>query len=283
MLEANGLVVSYGNRQILNEVDLHAEQGQFVGIIGPNGSGKTTLVKTINRIIKPNAGEIIIDGRCIDTMNNIEIAKNIAMVSQVISINFEFTVEDVVLMGRTPYIKSGETHEDLVIVQDAMERTKILHLKNRFVTQLSGGELQKVIIARALAQNPKILLLDEPTSHLDITNQIDILNLVKDASRKGMLVIAVMHDLNLAAYYCDKLCLIRDGDVISTGTPGEVLTPSNIKTTYNIDVEVINNQITNSLYVIPLLEPLDKNPGFCKAIECSHSSAEYLSSNSTQL
>lgn len=256
MLEIRDIVVSYGNRQILNKVGLHAEKGQFVGIIGPNGSGKTTLVKTINRIIKPDSGSITIDGRNMTDMNSIEIAKNIAMVSQVISINFEFTVEDVILMGRTPYIKGGETHEDREIVQDAMEKTKILHLKDRFVTQLSGGELQKVIIARALAQKPKILLLDEPTSHLDITNQIDILNLVKNASRKGMLVIAVIHDLNLAAYYCDKICLIRDGDMISTGSPEEVLTPTNIKTTYNIDVEVISNSITNSLYVIPRLEPL---------------------------
>ncbi|MCM1987910.1 heme ABC transporter ATP-binding protein [Methanococcoides seepicolus] len=258
MLEVNGVIVKYGNRQILNQVNLRAEKGKFVGIIGPNGSGKTTLVKTINNIIKPNGGSITVDGRSLDTMSSVEIAKNIAMVSQVISINFEFTVEDVVLMGRTPYIKGAETHEDMEIVQDAMKKTKIIHLKDRFVTQLSGGELQKVIIARALAQDPKILLLDEPTSHLDITNQIDILNLVKDASRKGMLVIAVMHDLNLAAYYCDKIYLLRDGDVISSGTPDEVLTPSNIKTTYNIDVEVINNQITNSLYVIPRLEPLGK-------------------------
>ncbi|AKB85875.1 heme ABC transporter ATP-binding protein [Methanococcoides methylutens] len=259
MLEVNDVIVKYGTRQILNQVDLQAEEGKFVGIIGPNGSGKTTLVKTINNIIKPTAGSITIDGRSIDDMSSVEIAKNIAMVSQVISINFEFTVEDVVLMGRTPYIKGAETHEDMEIVQDAMEKTKILHLKDRFVTQLSGGELQKVIIARALAQNPKILILDEPTSHLDITNQIDILSLVKDASRKGMIVIAVIHDLNLAAYYCDKICLIRDGDLISSGTPKEVLTPSNIKTTYNIDVEVINNIITNSLYVIPLLEPLPRH------------------------
>ncbi|WP_445475011.1 heme ABC transporter ATP-binding protein [Methanococcoides methylutens] len=267
MLEVDDIVVSYGNRQILNKVSLHAEQGQFVGIIGPNGSGKTTLVKTINRIIRTDSGTINIDGRNIENMDSIEIAKNIAMVSQVISINFEFTVEDVVLMGRTPYIKSAETHEDMQIVQNAMEKTKIIHLKDRLVTQLSGGELQKVIIARALAQDPKILLLDEPTSHLDITNQIDILNLVKDASKKGMLVIAVIHDLNLAAYYCDRICLIRDGDLISIGTPEEVLTPTNIKTTYNIDVEVTNNNVTNSIYVIPRLEPLDNKPSFPRGIE----------------
>jgi len=129
-------------------------------------------------------------------------------------------------------------------------------LKDRLITQLSGGELQRVIIARAFAQNPKILLLDEPTSHLDITNQIDILNLVKNASRKGMVVVAVIHDLNLAAYYCDKICLLQDGELISTGTPEQVLTSSNIERAFNIAVKVIPNEITNSLYVIPVLEPL---------------------------
>ncbi len=189
-------------------------------------------------------------------MQSTQIAKKVAVVSQVISINFEFTVEDIVLMGRTPYIKGSETFEDINIVRDAMEKTNTLFLKDRLITQLSGGELQRVIIARAFAQNPKILLLDEPTSHLDITNQIDILNLVKNASRKGMVVVAVIHDLNLAAYYCDKICLLQDGKLISAGTPGQVLTSSNIERAFNINVEVITNEITNSLYVIPVLEPL---------------------------
>jgi len=189
-------------------------------------------------------------------MQSKEIAKKVAVVSQVISINFEFTVEDIVLMGRTPYIKVSETVEDINIVRDAMEKTNTLFLKDRLITQLSGGELQRVIIARAFAQNPKILLLDEPTSHLDITNQIDILNLIKNASRKGMVVVAVIHDLNLAAYYCDKICLLQDGKLISAGTPEQVLTSSNIERAFNITVKVIPNEITNSLYVIPVLEPL---------------------------
>lgn len=124
------------------------------------------------------------------------------------------------------------------------------------ITQLSGGELQRVIIARALAQQPNILLLDEPTSHLDITNQIDIFNLVKNVAGKGMIVLAVIHDLNLAAYYCNKICLLQDGDLISTGTPAQVLTSSNIKRAFNIDVHIITNQMTNSLNVMPILEPL---------------------------
>ncbi len=256
MLEIRDLSAGYGHRHVLEQISLKASEGEVVGVIGPNGSGKTTLLKTITKVLEPISGTVLIDGTNIDKMQSTQIAKKVAVVSQVISINFEFTVEDIVLMGRTPYIKGSETVEDINIVRDAMEKTNTLFLKDRLITQLSGGELQRVIIARAFAQNPKILLLDEPTSHLDITNQIDILNLVKHASRKGMVVVAVMHDLNLAAYYCDKICLLRDGKLISVGTPDQVLTPSNIERAFNIAVEVIPNDITNSLYVIPVLEPL---------------------------
>ncbi|MCG7848095.1 MAG: heme ABC transporter ATP-binding protein [ANME-2 cluster archaeon] len=256
MLEIRDLSVGYGHRHVLEQISLKASEGEVVGIIGPNGSGKTTLLKTITKVLKPISGTVFIDGMDVSEMQSTHIAKKVAVVSQVISINFEFTVEDIVLMGRTPYIKGSETFEDINIVRDAMEKTNTLFLKDRLITRLSGGELQRVIIARAFAQNPKILLLDEPTSHLDITNQIDILNLVKNASRKGMVVVAVIHDLNLAAYYCDKICLLQDGKLISAGTPGQVLTSSNIERAFNITVEVITNEITNSLYVIPVLEPL---------------------------
>jgi iron complex transport system ATP-binding protein len=256
MLEIRDLSAGYGHRHVLEQISLKASEGEVVGVIGPNGSGKTTLLKTITKVLEPISGTVLIDGTNVDEMQSKEIAKKVAVVSQVISINFEFTVEDIVLMGRTPYIKGSETVEDINIVKDAMEKTNTLFLKDRLITQLSGGELQRVIIARAFAQDPKVLLLDEPTSHLDITNQIDILNLVKHASRKGMVVVAVIHDLNLAAYYCDKICLLQDGKLISVGTPDQVLTPQNIERAFNIPVEVIPNEITNSLYVIPVLEPL---------------------------
>ncbi|WP_135606016.1 heme ABC transporter ATP-binding protein [Methanococcoides sp. NM1] len=256
MLEIKDLSVSYGSRKILNNLNISAEKGEFLGIIGPNGSGKTTLVKAIINVLKPESGDITLNGRSIKHMSSTEIARHIAVVSQVFSINFEFAVKDIVMMGRTPYIKGKECHEDFDIVEESMKKTKTDFLKDRMVTQLSGGELQRVIIARALAQQTDILLLDEPTSHLDITNQIDILNLVKKESRKGKLIIAVVHDLNLAAYYCDKIALLRDGKLMSLGTPAEVLTPEIIGKVYNLPVEVVTNEITNSLYVIPKLEPL---------------------------
>jgi iron complex transport system ATP-binding protein len=256
VLEIEGLNFSYGGRKTLNNINLSAGKGDFIGILGPNGSGKTTLIKIINRILKPSTGSIRINGKDIKSMDHNELATNVAVVSQVFSINFEFTVEDIVLMGRTPYIEKGETAEDIEISRDCMKKTNTYYLKDRFVTRLSGGELQRVVIARALAQQPSILLLDEPTSHLDITNQIDILNLAKNECKKGTLVVAVIHDLNLAAYYCNKICLIRDGEILLQGTPEEVLTKENIHVAYNLPVEILCNPITNSLNVVPLLEPL---------------------------
>jgi len=256
MLEIKDLDVSYGPIHVLDQINLQASKGEVVGIIGPNGSGKTTLLKTITKVVKAISGTICIDGIDVNEMKTKEIAKSVAVVSQVISINFEFTAEDIVLMGRTPYIKGSESIQDINIVRDAMKKTNTLYLRKRLITQLSGGELQRVIIARAFAQEPNILLLDEPTSHLDITNQIDILNLVKNAARKGMLVLAVIHDLNLAAYYCDRIYLLQDGELISTGTPAQVLTSSNIQRAFNISVEVTKNPITNSLNINPILEPL---------------------------
>lgn len=255
MLKVEGLHFGYNGRETLKDINLSAKEGEFWGILGPNGSGKTTLVKTINRVLKPSSGNIHINGEDIRNLTHNEIARHLAVVSQVFSINFEFTVEDIVMMGRTPHIRGGETAEDFEIVRDAMKKTNTDYLKDRFVTQLSGGELQRVVIARALAQQPSILLLDEPTSHLDITNQIDVLNLAKNECKKGMLVVAVIHDLDLAAYYCDKICLIRDGEMMAKGTPEEVITAENIHNVYNLPVEIITNPITNSLNVVPLLEP----------------------------
>jgi iron complex transport system ATP-binding protein len=165
MLEIRDLSVGYGRRRVLEQINLKASEGEVVGVIGPNGSGKTTLLKAITKVLEPISGTVHINGTNVDEMQSKEIAKKVAVVSQVISINFEFTVEDIVLMGRTPYIKGSETVEDINIVRDAdinivrdaMEKTNTLFLKDRLITQLSGGELQRVIIARAFAQNPNIL------------------------------------------------------------------------------------------------------------------------------
>ncbi|MBC7085167.1 MAG: heme ABC transporter ATP-binding protein [Methanomethylovorans sp.] len=258
MLEVKDVCVSYGNRKILNKVNLRAHEGEIVGIVGPNGSGKTTFLKSLAKYLIPDAGSIYINNVNITEMDNREIAKNVAVVSQIVSIDFDFTARDIVLMGRTPYIKGSEKPEDIMIAEDAMRKTNTYEFKDRMVTELSGGELQRVIIARALAQTPKILLLDEPTSHLDIAHQVEILNLVREAADSGLTVIAVIHDLNLAAHYCDSICMLKSGEIVCTGQPETVFTEENIRNTFNIPVEVNTLKSTNSLYIMPLLKRVSK-------------------------
>jgi iron complex transport system ATP-binding protein len=252
-LEVRNLDFYYNGVQILNQININADNGDFIGIIGANGSGKTTLLKVISRVLKPKVGCVFVNGKNINEMKSREIAKNIGVVPQNISINFDFSVEDIVLMGRTPYVKNQETIEDIAIAREAMRQTNTYHLKDRIITEISGGELQRVIIARALAQKPGIILLDEPTSHLDLKYQIEILELLKGLSKK-LIVIAVIHDLNLAAHYCDKIILLKKGEILSNGTPQEVLTHNNIKHAFDIPVEIITNPLTNSLFVLPILE-----------------------------
>ncbi|WP_367343755.1 heme ABC transporter ATP-binding protein [Methanomethylovorans sp.] len=253
MLEIKDISVSYGSRKILNKVNLTAREGEIIGIVGPNGSGKTTFLKSIVKYLKPDAGSISINGTNINDMDSRQIAKNVAVVSQIVSIGFDFTVRDIVLMGRTPYINGAEKPEDIKIAEDAMKKTNTYEFKDRMVTQLSGGELQRVIIARALAQTPKILLLDEPTSHLDIAHQVEIFDLVREAANSGLTVIAVIHDLNLAAHYCDRICMLKAGEIVRTGQPRSVFTEENIQHIFNIPVEVNTLKTNDSLYIMPLL------------------------------
>jgi iron complex transport system ATP-binding protein len=256
MLEVRDLSVKYGDRHILKNIDFSVRKGEFLGIVGPNGSGKTTLLKSILNYLKPASGSVHVNGMDVESLGSRELARIMAVVSQVISVSFEFSVEDIVMMGRTPYINGSEKQEDYEIAREAMKKTSTYEFRDRPVTQLSGGELQRVIIARAFAQSPMILLLDEPTSHLDIAHQIDILGLVKEASRNDMSVIAVIHDLNLAAYYCDRICLLKEGQIVAAGQPDTVLTPKNLHYAFNIQIDVSVSPTTRSLYIMPVLEPL---------------------------
>jgi len=245
----------YGSARVLRDVNLEAGRGEFLGIIGPNGSGKTTLLKGISRLLKPEAGVILLWEKDVYGMGTKELAKQLAVVTQDTRVDFEFTALEVVLMGRNPHLGrfQSESEKDMVVAERAMRVTDTWHLAERKITQLSGGERQRVVIARALCQEPRILLLDEPTANLDINYQLEILNLTKDlAEREGLIVIMAIHDLNLAAQYCRKLALLSGGEIVAMGEPSKVLTPENLKRAFKIKAVVKRHPLTGSLYITPL-------------------------------
>lgn len=252
MLDVKDIRFNYGNLNILNDITFNTERGECVGIIGPNGSGKSTLLKTISKILSPASGSVILCGKDISGLSNKDLAKDMAVVPQDTGVDFEFSCHEIVMMGRNPHLKRFEFEgkRDYDIVKNAMELTGTWKFKDRPISQLSGGERQRVIIARALAQEPSVLLLDEPVSHLDINHQIEVLDLVqKLKEEKGLVIVIVIHDLNLAARYCDRLILLHDKGIMKTGTPEEVITRDNIKQAFNANVLVRRHPVTGFVYV----------------------------------
>jgi iron complex transport system ATP-binding protein len=255
ILSVDGIDCYYGSVRVLENVCFSVEEQDFVGILGPNGSGKTTLLRSISRTLKPHRGVILLNDVDIYTLKSVEVAKQMAVVPQDNVIAFNFSALDVVLMGRNPHLGrfQMESERDIAIARKAMELTNTWHLAERPINELSGGERQRVIIARALAQEPKVLLLDEPTVHLDINNQLEIMDLLKELCvKKKLIVLAVFHDFNLAARYCDSAILLKGGKIVSAGGLDVVLTSENIKNVFQVDAVVKKHPVTNSLYVIPL-------------------------------
>lgn len=254
-MEVKNLKFGYRESLVLKGLTFSIKKGEFLSIIGPNGSGKSTLLKTLNNLYKPNGGDILIEGKSIENYKRKELAKIIGFVPQDTIIDYEFTVEDVVMMGRNPYKRPFEKEDkkDLKIVNDCMNLTNVFKLKDRLITEISGGERQRVIIAKALAQNPSIILLDEPTSHLDINHQIELLNLLRTLNKeKGTTIVLIIHDINLAARYSNDLILLNEGEIIGSGSPEDVITAENIEKAYNLDVAIENNKYTNTVSLTPL-------------------------------
>ncbi|MCK8826555.1 heme ABC transporter ATP-binding protein [Natroniella acetigena] len=238
--------------KILKGVSFAIEQGEFIALIGPNGSGKSTLLKNINSILKPDQGKVYLDELDLQKLAKKEMAKRLAVVPQNTTINFDFTVEEIVLMGRAPYLSrfKGESSQDYQIVREAMELTNTTQFADRRINQLSGGERQRVILARALAQQPEVLLLDEPTSNLDINYQLEMMELLRKLNREQELtILIVIHDLNLASQYCDKLLLLNQGQIYGFGTPEEIITAENIEEVYGSKVIIRRNYPSNRPYV----------------------------------
>jgi len=255
MIELMNVFFAYDKELVLKDLSFDIHQGEFLSIIGPNGSGKTTLLRLFSRVIEPKMGEIRLKGKDINKIKRKELAKTISVVPQDSFINFPFSVLDVVLMGRYPYLEnlSFEKKEDLEMARKAMILTDIFHLSQRDINDLSGGERQRAIIARALTQQPEILLLDEFTSSLDLNHKIEIYELIKRLNiEKSLTIINVSHDLNIASEYADRLLLLNEGSIHSLGTPREVLKRDIIRDVFECNVLIEDSPVTGSPYVIPL-------------------------------
>jgi len=248
-LSCHNLAFSYAKTPLLTDINLSFAAGQFVGLIGANGAGKSTLLSLLLGLTKAQSGEVCVNGRDLHAQKRREIAKQLAFVPQSIELPYAFSVQALVAMGRNPYLGAFalESTEDKRLIQDAMHKTDISHLQDRPVNTLSGGEKQRVIIARALAQQAATILLDEPIASLDICHQIETLQLIKSLTASGKLAITALHDLNLAASYCDRLILIGQmpgssaKTIIADGLPEQVLNTENLANCFSIKADIINH------------------------------------------
>lgn len=249
-LKVQNISFGIGNTKILKDISFEVEENSFVGIIGPNGSGKSTTLKSIYGVNKPNGGEIFFEGENLLKMSGRERAKKIAVLAQESGGQFDFTVGQVVEMGRYPHKKTLENYskEDEEIINQVMEQMKLQDYKDRNFNTLSGGEKQRVLIARLLIQQSDFIILDEPTNHLDIGHQIDIMNTIKGM---GVTVLAAIHDMNMAALYCDKVILMKSGEVLQHGTVEEVLTHSMLKKLFNVNAEIHDFNGRKQIVYIP--------------------------------
>ena len=247
-LETREVAVALSRKEIVKQASLQVRDNAFVGLLGPNGSGKTTLLKSIYRVLKPSGGVVYIDGADIRTMSHRETAKRMGVVSQFNNLSFDFTVEEMVLMGRAPHKRAfdRDTEEDYRIAEDALRRVDMLDFRDRSFITLSGGEKQRIILARALAQQVEMLILDEPTNHLDIKYQIQIMDVVKSM---GVGVLAALHDLNLTLMYCSYVYVLKDGRIVAHGNTEEVITEQLIRDVYEVDCSVSRHPVSGKLNV----------------------------------
>lgn len=250
-LQLKDISLAYGDRTIVSDINFEADFGQILGIIGPNGSGKSTILKSICLLNKPTAGHINLDGVELSQLSREELARQVGVVPQSPPLPDNFTVLDTVLMGRYAHLGllRNESKRDIDICYQAMERTNIEHLAQRHVGQISGGEKQRVLIARALAQEPRFLLLDEPTTHLDIQHQLEVMELVRSLADSGLGVVAALHDFSLAGRYCDRLLLLKDRHIFKEGTPRDVITPENIEACFGVMAMVFGDLASGMLVV----------------------------------
>ena len=252
MMDIKDLKFVYSKKSVLDGVTFEIKQGEILGILGLNGCGKTTLLKNLNKNLEPDSGAIMLGDDDLSELSKRSIAQQVAVVPQGNEIKFAFTVNDIVSMGRIPFLStfSGESSEDLKIIDDAIAMTGLEEYRDRHINTMSGGERQRVIIARALAQTPKIILMDEPTLHLDINTQFEVLDLVYKLSReKGLTVVIVSHDLPMVARYCDRIIMLKDKKIFAMGKPEDILTKENIAEVFKVDGELSKDSKTGRMTV----------------------------------
>ncbi|MGB9682465.1 MAG: ABC transporter ATP-binding protein [bacterium] len=250
ILKVDGIEFSYNSHPVLNDINFEVNRGEFLSILGNNGAGKTTLLKCINRILRAKKGTVFLEKEDISKLSRSEIAQKIGYVAQKQE-GSGFTVFDMVLLGRKPYIKWDVSEKDIEIVREVLEMLKLEHLALKYLDELSGGELQKVFIARAIAQEPQVLLLDEPTNNLDLKNQIEVMRIIRESVKKNNISsIVVIHDINLALRFSDKFLLLKDNTIFAYGDIN-IITPENISSVYGVPVTI------ERIKDIPVVIPMD--------------------------
>lgn len=255
MISAKNLKVGYEEKIIIDDLSITINKGEVVSIIGPNGCGKSTLLKTLSRMIKPVSGNVYIEDKDIKTMKNKKIAQKICLLSQHNNAPMDLTVEELVYFGRIPHKKWYETKnsEDKEIVDWAIENTGLTKYKNTPIGALSGGERQRAYIAQALCQKPDVLLLDEPTTYLDISYQLEVMELVRTINEKfNITIVMVLHELNQASKYSDRLIIMKKGCIVSDGCPNKIVNKEVIKDVYNIECDIDKDPITNKPRIHPI-------------------------------
>ena len=242
--------VDVGGKRLVSGITLDVAPGEMVGLLGPNGAGKSTLLRTIYRMTKPSTGTVTVNGENVRNQSAAWVARNVAAVLQDMPTDFPLTVRDVVVMGRSAHkdLLEPDTPHDRVLVDAALRLQRLEALSDRPFRTLSRGERQRALLARALVQQPSILVLDEPTNHLDIRYQLSLLEFVREL---GVTVIAALHDLNLSARYCDRICLMQDGAMVALGTPAEVMTTETIAAVYGVEMLVQHHPRTGGVFLLP--------------------------------
>lgn len=257
ILELNNINFNYSksdnqNNFRLSEINLKIYQGNFISLLGPNGCGKSTLLKIIANILRPTSGIAKIYGENYSSMKRREFAKNVAFVPQNSGTNFPYSIYEIVMMGRSPYLNflGIEDQMDRKLVLETLDLLEISHLKNKGINEVSGGESQRALIARAIVQNPKILLLDEPNSHLDIKHQLSIYNLLRDLNKnKNLTVVSISHDLNLSNSYSNRILLMNEGNILFDSVPKEILTEKNILEVFGIKAEIFESHESKNRFI----------------------------------